>query len=218
MGLGSHVQRRGGLVEYDQLWPQDERQRQHYPLLLPARQLMREPPQEGVVIEQPHIQQGLADALAHRFTRQRRLVCQEGFTQQSPQAQRRVQRRGRVLGHVADQPATGQAQGLAFEFEQRLPGHHHLPAHNARALPGMAQQRRGQGGLARAGLAHQANNFACRNAERHLGQHIDLPGQLYPQVADLQHFTCHIQQRAHGCFSPILALARPIPSARMLVP
>ncbi|MNC63775.1 hypothetical protein D3C75_1139250 [compost metagenome] len=35
MGLGGNVQCGGGLVEYDQLWPQDERQRQHHPLLLP---------------------------------------------------------------------------------------------------------------------------------------------------------------------------------------
>ncbi|MNN01353.1 hypothetical protein D3C81_1139690 [compost metagenome] len=179
---------------------------------------MGETPQKGWVVRQADIHQGLIDALLQCISSQLRLMCQYGFTQQGAYAQSRVQRCGRVLGDVADQPAPRQAQGLALKLQHRLPGHGNAPAGNPRPLPRMAQQGRGQGGLARTGLAHQPHDLARCQAERDIGQHIDLPGQLHPQVADLQDVAVDLHCRCHGCFSPIRALTRPIPSARMLVP
>ena len=97
-----------------------------------------------------------------------------------------------------------------------------------RAPPGMAQQRGGQGGLAGAGLAHQAEDLPgarlkempsttsappASSTRNSLTRSAGASGALGQQRVHLQ-----FGQGAHGCFSPICALLRPMPSARMLVP
>ncbi|MNF58118.1 hypothetical protein D3C84_396660 [compost metagenome] len=223
--LSGDVQRRGRFIKDDQLRTQDKRQRQHHPLLLPTGELMGEAPQKRRIVRQANITQGIGDALLLRRTIQLNLMCTEGFAQQTADAQRRVQRRRRVLRDVADQAATGPAQRFALQGQQRMTGHLDLPADNPRPASGMGEQRGGQGRLAGAGFADQPQNLACLKAERNPGQHVNLSRQLDPQIPHLQHPGSGHRRagldpgnRIHGCFSPIRELLRPMPSARILVP
>lgn len=233
--LGADVEGGGGFVEHDQARAQHEGQGQHHPLLLAAGQLMGEAPEKLAIAGQADVHQGLLQAVGLGRAGKLRLVGQQGFAQQVADAQRRVEGHGRVLRNIADQPAAGAAQGIALELEQRGAGNVDAPAGNLRSAPGMGQQRGGQGGLARAGLADKAEDFTGGQAEVDVVDDIGAAGEFDPQVLDPQRFagnagsyrrckTCRrrrCRRRGHQGMRIHLrspALCRAMPSARILVP
>ncbi|MNR06296.1 hypothetical protein D3C85_1223610 [compost metagenome] len=92
----------------------------------------------------------------------------------------------RVLGDIADQPATGLAQGLAAQLEQAGVGDLDAACGDARTAPGMGQQGGGQGGLARAGLTDQAEDFAGGQGEVDVVDDVGASVEFNPQVLHLQ--------------------------------
>ena len=76
-------------------------------------------------------------------------------------AQRRVEGRGRVLRHVGDEAAAQPPQLVALEREHVDVADAHRAAADARAAPGVAEQRQAGGRLAGAGLADEAEHLAA---------------------------------------------------------
>ena len=101
--------------------------------------------------------------------------------------QGRVQRGGRVLRHVRHPRAAGPAQVAGAEPEQ----FHAVQAHPAGADPqaaaGVPEQGQGHRGLARAGLADQAEHLAGPDLEGHVADHLGAaaPGPD-PETGDLE--------------------------------
>ena len=137
----------------------------------------------------------------------------------SADADRRVEGGGRVLRHVGDLHAADLAELLRRQLEDVLALEHDLAALDERPAPGVGEQRRARGGLARAGLADQADHLAGPQLDVDLVDDVEsAPGERDPQVGDgaarLDVGRVLLEQ-AHQ--SP-LPVSRAMPSAMRLVP
>src|SRR5258706_9552916 len=86
-------------------------------------------------------------------------------------AQRRVQRRGRVLRDIRHNRAAQPSQLLVAEREDVAAAEEHGPACDRQATPGMAKQRQADSGLAGTGFAYHPEYLAGADLERDVGHH-----------------------------------------------
>ena len=184
--LGDHVKPGGRLVQHDHVRPGRQRHRDAHPLLLAAGQLVRIPPPEFRPRRQPDpVQQPRRARLAARL----RLVGAEHVLDGGGDPERRVQRLARVLRHVGHQPAPGPAERLLAG--QRLAGDLDVALGRPDpAFPVAEQGQRGRG-LARTGLADQAEDLPGPQVQADVLDDRRPAGQLDPQAAGLQHGPVH---------------------------
>ena len=169
VGLRGDVEPGGRLVEHDDARPAGERHRQTDALLLAARELVRVAPQEL----RRRRQQDLAHHLLHARPASRRRSPPKSCASSTSRicaldAQRRVERRARVLRHVADQLAPAAPQLGRAQADHRASADLDRAAVDAGALAGVAEHGQADGRLARAGLADQAEHLAGADRQRHL--------------------------------------------------
>ena len=182
--LGGDVQAGGRLVEHQHLGPRQERHRQRDALHLAAGQLMRVAGQELVVVGQTDLAQpgpGPVEALLGRAD----AVQLQQLDDLSADADRRVEGGAGVLRHVRDLHAADLADLLPRQLEDVLALEHDLAALDERAAPGVGEQRRARGRLARAGLADQADHLAGAQLDVDLVDDVEsAPGERDSQVGD----------------------------------
>jgi hypothetical protein len=95
--------------------------------------------------------------------------------------ERGVERRGRVLGHVADPGAARRPQVARAQRQQVGPVQPDLARGDAQPPAGVAEQGQGHGGLARAGFADQAEHLAGPDRETDVAHHVG-PGPADPDL------------------------------------
>ena len=100
MRLGGHVEAGRGLVEHDHPRTARERHRQADALLLAAGELMRVPLQVHRCVWQRHLTHHLGDPFAPLALARAEAMGLEHLHELRPDPERRVERGGRVLGHV----------------------------------------------------------------------------------------------------------------------
>ena len=185
-----------GLVEDDQRRPAGERHGQPDALLLAAGQLMRVPAQQV----RRRVQGRLAEHLADPGRRVRAApgVHPERLAELVADPQGRVQRRRRVLRHVADHGPAQRAQ-RRLEPEQVGAVQPDLPAGHGQAAPGVPEQGQGDRGLPGPGLADQAEHRPGPHRERDPADH----RRPVPPAPDLQltHFQALLALRLRGRFT-----------------
>ncbi len=165
--LCGHVQRSGGLVGNQQHRVQHQRHGNHDALALPARQLMRIARHDSLGVGQEH----LAHDVQHFLLALRRCqasVLGQHFVDLIAAGHDRIECGHRLL---KDHRHAGGAQfaqprercvGDVFTLQQDAPRHHR------QGLRQQAHHRLGNDRFARAGLAHQAQDFAATHGEGHL--------------------------------------------------
>ena len=94
------------------------------------------------------------------------------LAQLCPDPQRGVERGGRILGHVGDPGAPHGPQFGRGQAQQVDAVNLDLAGADAQPAAGMAEQREDDRGLARAGLAHQAEHLAGLDRERDLADDV----------------------------------------------
>ena len=167
MRLGRDVQAGSRLVEDDEPGPVREGHREPDPLLLAAGELMRVTLEEAAVVGERDLAHHLRDALGV-IAAPAAVVRLEYLHELEADPQRRVQRRGRVLGNVGDDRAPQLAALLLAERQDVVVTQPHRPARDPQAAPGVAEQRQADCGLAGPGLAHEPEDLARRDPERHV--------------------------------------------------
>ena len=197
MALRGDIEAGGGLVQDDERGPAGEGHSQRDALLLAARELMRVAPQQGRAGLQPDLRQHLQDpfpgitgedgAGPARVRSRSGLVHSQHLAELIADPQRRVQRRRRVLRHVADPGPAHLAQASGAQPQQVQAVQEDLAAVHGQAPPGVPQQGQGDRGLAGPGLADQAEHVAGPHRE---GDPADHRGPLTAS-ADLQ--VAHLQ-------------------------
>jgi len=215
VGLRRDIQAGGRLVEHDHRGLAGERHGEHDALLLAARELMGVATQELSVRGQEHLGHHLAKALPALFLVGAVPVLLEHLEELRVDAQRRVERHRRVLGHVGDQLAARGPQLGRRQLEHVAALEEHLAAGDPRPPPLEGEQRGGGRGLARRRLADEAEDLALVQVERDLMVDLDL-GRL---DLDLQAAQPDGDLGAHAPVSrSIPTMARLSPSAMRLVP
>ena len=189
--LHRHIQRRRRLIGNEQLRPIGQRHRDHHPLALPARQLVRIGGQPFFGIADADPQKKRQRPLPRRLTLQR-LMQREAFANLPLNRVQGVQTGHRLLEDKADVIAPHPTQ-----FPLARPNHlaakvGDRPAHNriVRQQPD-GRQRRDR--LARPAFAHQGHGFPLGHGERHALNRRDHPAIL--TEADIQPFD--IQNNRH---------------------
>ena len=142
VGLGGHVEPGGRLVHDDRLRPEDRRHRDRDALLLAARELMGVAAQELGVARQADVRERLADRVLHGSVAELARVDLEHLAQLPPDPQRRVQRGGRVLGHVGHVLAAAGAELRGTEAEHRPRVDRHLAGGDPARRPACRRRRR----------------------------------------------------------------------------
>ena len=168
--LGRHVQAGGRLVQHDQRRPAGERHGQRDPLLLTAGQLVRVAAEHRRGGVERRLLQDLGDPLGR--VADHAGVHPERLGQLGADPQGRVQRGGRVLRHVRHPCAAGPAQVAGAEPEQVRAVQTDLAGADPQAAAGVPEQGQGHRGLARAGLADQAEHLAGPDPEGHVADHL----------------------------------------------
>ena len=182
LGLDGRVEAGGRLVEDQELGIGGERHRDDDALLHPAGQLVRVALQHGDRIGDLDALERLARALPR--LRPRRAPDREDLCDLVADADRRIERRARVLVHHRDDVRAELAQPLAREPE------HVTAADLDRAAPHPAvarqvpDRRERDRRLAAAGLADEAVGLAAPDRARHARD--DLPVAAADAVGDIQ--------------------------------
>ena len=174
VGLGRHVEAGRGLVEHDQARPARERHREADALLLAARELVRVAPQIGGVVGQRDLAHDLGDARTALLGARAVPVHLERLAQLGADAQRGVERRGRILRDVRDEVAAHAAPRGAGEGEDVDVADADAAGGDRRAAPRVAEQGQADRRLAGARLADEPEHLARRDRERHLVDDVDL--------------------------------------------
>ncbi len=172
--LRRHVEAGRRLVEHDQARPAGERHGQPDALLLAARELVRVAAQVGRVVRQRHLAHDLRDAGGALLRARAEVVHLERLAQLLADAQGRVERCCRVLRHVGDEASAHGAATGAREREDVDVANADAAARDLGAAPRVAEQRKADGRLARAGFAHEAEHLAGCDRERDLVDDVDL--------------------------------------------
>src|SRR2546423_10411984 len=94
------------------------------------------------------------------------VVRLQHYAHLGPDAQRRVQRRGRILRHIADHPPTEPLLLGRIQLEHVDVANSHRAALDYSPTSTVTKEGEANGGLARAGFAHQPEHLARRDAER----------------------------------------------------
>ena len=186
--LDGNVQRRDRLVADDELGVHGQGAGDAHALPLPARELVRVA--VGVLAVEAHALQQADDAVAAVLVVGGQLVDVDAFAHDVPDGHAGVQAGVRVLEHDLHAAAVGQhIDGDVLFFVKQ-----HLAVIDDGAVGGLvqAQQRAARGGLAAAGLAHQAQGLAFADGKADVvhGLHIALVpahtagGEVLLQVPD----------------------------------
>ena len=163
--LSRHVETGRRLVEHDDARAVRKRHRERNALLLSAGQLMRVAVEEDAVARQQHLAEHFRDPRSSISGGRAEPVRGERLLELRPYAKRRVERRRRILRDVRHQTA---AEPLAIEGRQRedvAAFDAHFAARDPSAAPRVPEHRQADRRLPRAGLAHEAQHLACRDAE-----------------------------------------------------
>ena len=139
----------------------------------------------------------------------RRAVCLlaggvrgEDLAQLRADLQRRVQSAGRILRDIRHRRAPHPPQLRAITADHLLTSEPHAATVDLQTTPRVAHQRQGDGRLARAGLADQAQHLTRADRERHIIDDIRLrPRDHDPQPVDDQ----QLSDPAAGSFRPPVA-------------
>ena len=160
LGLHGAVERAGRLIQEDQLGPQHHGTGDGDALALPARQFVRVAVGNGWI--ELRLAHGVERAGAALGARQGGLVHAQSLAHDARDGHARGQRAKRVLEH--DLHAVAQRHQLARRGVGDV-----APLERDRAAGGLkqAQQRAAERGLARAGLAHDADRLAGPGCDRH---------------------------------------------------
>ena len=182
--LGRHVETGGRLVEDQDLGLGQERHGQCDPLHLAARELVGVAVEELLVEGQADLGQTVAGGLQPRLggaDTAQLLELDELLA--DPDA--RVEGGGRVLRHVGDLLAAQLADLLPGQLEHVAVLEQHLARRDLGAGTRVVQQRGADGGLARAGLADQADDLAGLEHQVDVVDDVDvLAGQADAEVLD----------------------------------
>ena len=195
LGLGGHVERRGGLVGDQQVGVVDERHRDHHALPHSARELVRVVVHARLGARDGHGLQHLhraavGDLLADVLVQLHRLA------QLRADRVDRVQRRHRVLEDHRDLVAADLAQLVGVDLQQipvledRLALGHGVP------LRVQAHDRHAGDALAAARLAHDRERLALLDAERDAVHRVDdavIRAEVRLQILDVK------QRHARNC-------------------
>src|SRR6185503_9252986 len=138
------------------------------------------------VARQRDLLERLAQARGALLGGHRGRVGLEDLGELRPDAQRRVQRRPRVLRDVGHGAAPELAQVALAERRQVAAVDADRPAVDGAAAAHVAEQRHPDGRLARPRLAHEPEHLARVDLERDLVDHVDVgPGQRDAQALDV---------------------------------
>ena len=189
--LHRHIQRGGRLIGDQELRPIGQRHRNHHPLPLPARQLVRIGGQPFLGIADADLQKKRQRPLPRRLALQR-LMQREALANLPLNRMQRVQAGHRLLEDKADVIAPHPAQISLRRADHLAAKVGDRPVHNriVRQKP-HGRQRRHR--LARPAFAHQGHGFALGHGERHPPHRRDHPAIL--TEADIQPFD--IQNHRH---------------------
>ncbi len=164
-GLNGHVERRRGLVGDQDLRVARKRNRDHHPLAHPAGELVRvllDPAarvRDVHEIEQlHHPRPGLTLGHVH--------VLLHDLLDLASDPEHRIQRGHRLLEDERDLPSTDLPQARPGRSEQLVPLEEHAPG-DARRLREEAEDREGRHALPAAGLAHDSQDLARLEGQRH---------------------------------------------------
>jgi len=149
--LYGHVKRRGGLVRDQDIGPVGQRYRDHHPLPLPARELMRIGVQAAFRLADAHPLEQLHDPGPCRIAGQP-LVQLEALAELLFQRVQRVERGHRLLEDIADIVAAHLSQPLVRGADHLLAGMEHAARH-LRRRPQQRNQRQRRHRLAQIGRA-----------------------------------------------------------------
>ena len=171
LGLDHHVEGRGGLVRDDQARAAGERHRDHHPLLLPARELVR------VVAQTPRRQADLLEEVSgphHGFLLVRLAVDHGRLRELVPDPLDGVEGMHRSLEHHGRAGPPDRAEAARLHREHVLVVQEHL---SARRRPGrqQAEDRVDHRRLPAARLARQAEDLPLVDVERHASHGRDGP-------------------------------------------
>ena len=182
--LGDHVETGGGLVQHRHRRVADAGHGDRDPLLLAARQLV------GVAARQPRVgaqldpfQRGL-DRLERRGAG---AVRAQHVHHRLAHPQRRVEGAAGVLRHIGDDLAAQVAEVADALAQDRLAADADAAAAQLDAAARVAEQGQRGGGLAAAGLAHQAQDLAGADAEADVLDHRIAGGQSQREAFHLHH-------------------------------
>ena len=186
--LNGHIQRRGRLIQQQQPGPGDNGGRDHGALQHTAGQFVRVLVVHALRVGQFHIGQRLNGLFPALGRSQLLCVKQQRFLHLGAHLHQRVHGAHRLLKHHADllalpgaEKGPGQVQQIRA-VQQDLAGIAALPPWQK------ARHAHGRDGLARTGLAHQAQNLAIRDGEGDARHGFPCAVvEFYMKVLDLQH-------------------------------
>ena len=183
--LGADVETGGRLVEHDHRRTAGERHGQADTLLLSARQLVRVAAEELGRAGQQHLAHHFLHPGLARRVAAAEVVELEHLHELLADAQRWIQRGRWILRHVRDQRAARMAQRAVAERQHRRIADRDVAACQLHAAPGMAEHGETNGGLARAGLADEAEHLARGDGEVDFVDDVGAAaGDLDPQIRD----------------------------------
>ena len=191
--LRRHVERRGGLVEDDQVGPRRHGHGRHHALELPARDLMGIAQTDLARVGKP---QRLVEAhrVLARLAGLHHVVPQRALDRLVDQAVRRVEGCRRRLGHVGHARAPEPALLGLWHRPEIHPVEGDAPAYDPAARPREAHRGEAQGRFASPALADQAQHLAAPEREVHAVDDL-LPGLAR---AALDPHVLHLQEHAHS--------------------
>ena len=163
--LGGDVEPGGGFVEHDDPRPAGEGDGQPDPLLLSAGKLMRIVVKEAPGVGERHFAHHLRDACPALLAVLAVVVRIQDLAQLGADAQCRVERRGWILRHIADDPTAEPLTLGHVELEDVDVADPDGAAFDLGAAAGVTEQRQPDGRLAGAGLADQPEHFTRSDAE-----------------------------------------------------
>ena len=173
------------LVENNQCRATGKRHGECHPLLLAARELMRVPLQHfgrGIELRLP---QYLCHACFEIVDNA--MVYTKGFPQLEPDTKRWVERGRGVLGNVGNPGPTQSSQLTGFELEKVLTVEANLSRRDIETSPGVPEEGKGYGRLARAGLADETEELRGAYGEGHVTYDLRTGRcELNPEVLDLE--------------------------------
>ncbi len=176
--LRDDVETRGRLVEHHERRIADERERDREPLLLAARELVREAALEGAVGRKVDALEDACDALVHALLEG---VGPQHLAHVIADPDGRVQCRSRILRHVRHEPPAERAQLMRLPAGDLLAADANAPGLDAEPGPRVAEQSLGDGRLAAARLSDHTEDLAGGDVERDV-LHDRTPPDVRPAV------------------------------------